>query len=144
MQRLRDLLPDMQAEALLALPFDDLRAAGLSNRKTEYAQGLASAIVEGSLKLEALAAMDDRAAIEAITTLRGFGEWSAEIFLMFALQRSDIFPANDLALQAALQKLKRLPERPGASYSRQITEHWSPWRSAGSLFLWHYYRGAPA
>lgn len=144
MQRLRDLLPDMQAEALLALPFDELRAAGLSNRKAEYAQGLASAIVDGSLDVDALVAMDDRAAIQAITALRGFGEWSAEIYLMFALQRHDIFPANDLALQIALQKLKGLPDRPGDKQSRQIIEHWSPWRSAGSLFLWHYYRGAPA
>ena len=144
MQRLRDLLPEMHAEALLALPLHELRAAGLSNRKAEYAQGLAHAIAGGSLNVKALAAMDDRAAIQAITALRGFGEWSAEIYLMFALQRQDIFPANDLALQAALQKLKGLAQRPGDKQSRQIIEHWSPWRSAGSLFLWHYYRGAPA
>ena len=144
MCRLHDLLPDMHPEALLALSFDDLRAAGLSNRKAEYAQGLASAIVNGSLDVRALAAMDDQAAIQAITALRGFGEWSAEIYLMFALQRHDIFPANDLALQVALQKLKGMPERPGHKQSREIIEHWSPWRSAGSLFLWHYYRGAPA
>jgi DNA-3-methyladenine glycosylase II len=144
MQRLRDLLPEMHAEALLALSLEELRAAGLSNRKAEYAQGLAYAIVGGYLNVKALAAMDDRAAIQAITALRGFGEWSAEIYLMFALQRQDIFPANDLALQAALQKLKGLAQRPGDKQSRQIIEHWSPWRSAGSLFLWHYYRGAPA
>lgn len=144
MQRLRALLPEMRAEALLALSVHELRSAGLSNRKAEYAQGLAQAIVGGSFNVKKLAAMDDRAAVAAITALRGFGEWSAEIYLMFALQRQDIFPANDLALQAALQKLKGLAERPGDKLSRQIIEHWSPWRSAGSLFLWHFYRGAPA
>ncbi len=144
MQRLRDLLPDMQARTLLQLSFDDLRKSGLSNRKVEYAQGLATAIVEGWFDFESLVTMDDQAAIRAITALRGFGEWSAEIYLMFVLQRGDVFPANDLALQIALQKLKRLPERPGDKQSRAIIEHWSPWRSAGSLFLWHYYRGAPA
>lgn len=143
MQRLYRLLPDMQADSLMKLSFDELRAAGLSNRKVEYAQGLAKAIAEGSLDVDALAIMDDEAAIRSITCLRGFGVWSAEIYLMFSLQRVDIFPANDLALQVALQKLKGLDERPGQKQARDIIEHWSPWRSAGSLFLWHFYRGAP-
>jgi len=143
MQRLYDLLPDMQAASLSKLSFDELRAAGLSNRKVEYAQGLAQAILDGSLDVERLVQLDDQTAIEAITALRGFGVWSAEIYLMFSLQRDDIFPANDLALQVAIQKLKGLDDRPGEKQARELTEHWSPWRSAGSLFLWHYYRGAP-
>ncbi len=143
MQRLYDLLPDMQAESLSKLSFDELRAAGLSNRKVEYAQGLAQAILDGSLDVEGLAQLDDQAAIEAITALRGFGVWSAEIYLMFSLQRHDIFPANDLALQVAIQKLKGLDDRPNEKQARELIEHWSPWRSAGSLFLWHFYRGAP-
>ncbi len=143
MQRLYALLPDMQAESLLRFSFDDLRKAGLSMRKVEYAQGLAKAIVEGSLNVDALSDMEDQTAIQSITALRGFGVWSAEIYLMFSLQRADIFPANDLALQVALQKLKGLDSRPNENQARIITGHWSPWRSAGSLFLWHYYRGAP-
>jgi DNA-3-methyladenine glycosylase II len=63
--------------------------------------------------------------------------------LMFSLQRRDIFPANDLALQVALQRLKGLQQRPSEKQARELIRHWSPWRSAGSLFLWHYYRGAP-
>ena len=144
MRRLRELLPEMQAQALLNSSFDDLRSAGLSSRKAEYAQGMASAIVDGALDIDALASMEDSAAIQAITGLRGFGEWSAEIYLMFALGRCDIFPANDLALRVALQKIKRLPVRPDVKQSRAMTAHWTPWRSAGSLFLWHFYRGAPA
>lgn len=144
MQRLRTVLPEMRAEALLALSVEDLRSAGLSNRKVEYAQSLASAIVAGSLDVDALETMDDQAAIRALTSLRGFGQWSAEIYLMFALGRTDIFPANDLALQLALQRLKGLAQRPDEKCARAVVKHWSPWRSAGSLFLWHYYRGAPA
>ena len=143
MRRLYTLLPDMKAESLCKLSFDELRAAGLSNRKVEYAQGLAQAIKSGSLDVDGLTQLDDQSAIEAITELRGFGVWSAEIYLMFSLQRADIFPANDLALQVAIQKLKGLDERPSDKQAREMIEHWSPWRSAGSLFLWHYYRGAP-
>lgn len=144
MQRLHGLLPDLQAEALLTLSFDDLTAAGLSKRKVEYAQGLARAIVDGSFDVESLSMKDDQEAIRAITGIRGLGEWSAEIYLMFALGRYDIFPANDLALQIALQRLKGLTGRPDQKEARRIISHWSPWRSAGSLFLWHFYRGAPA
>lgn len=143
MQRLHLLLPDMQAGALLVLSTEELREAGLSARKAEYAQGLARAIVDGSLDVDALASMDDDDAIRAITAIRGFGVWSAEIYLMFSLQRSDIFPANDLALQVAIQRLKGLESRPSEKQARQAIEHWAPWRSAGSLFLWHFYRGAP-
>jgi DNA-3-methyladenine glycosylase II len=75
--------------------------------------------------------------------LRGFGPWSAEIYLMFSLQRSDIFPAGDLALRIALQKLKGIDTPLNEKQSRELVALWSPYRSAGSLFLWHYYRGAP-
>ena len=143
MQRLRDLLPVMEAGAVLKLAPGALRAAGLSRRKVEYVEGLARAIADGKFDPSRLAALDDRAAVEAITSLRGFGAWSAEIYLMFSLQRSDIFPAGDLALRIALQKLKRLQTAPNEKQARELVAHWSPYRSAGSLFLWHYYRGAP-
>lgn len=143
LKRLQILLPTMSAENLLALPEKELREAGLSGRKVEYALGLAQAIVEGRLVPQALADLDDQQAIAAITEIRGFGIWSAEIYLMFSLRRRDIFPADDLALQVGLQRLKNLPLRPTASQARKLIEPWAPWRSAGSLFLWHYYRGAP-
>ena len=143
MTRIRELLPDMFAATLLKLPTGALRKAGLSGRKVEYAQGLASAIVKGELNPDTLPDLDDQQAIKAITRLRGFGVWSAEIYLMFSLQRRDVFPADDLALQVALQRLKNLKQRPTAKQARTLIAHWSPWSSAGSLFLWHYYRGAP-
>ena len=143
MKRVRDLLPRLDALSLLRLPEGALRQAGLSMRKVEYAYGLANAILDGVLKPDDLPALPDDEAIKAITALRGLGVWSAEIYLMFSLQRRDIFPANDLALQVALQRLKGLQQRPSEKQARELIRHWSPWRSAGSLFLWHYYRGAP-
>lgn len=143
MGRVRALLPEPSTAAILALEDKTLREAGLSFRKIEYAKGLAQAVQSGRLDIAGLAAASNEEAIETITTLRGFGRWSAEIYLMFSLQREDIFPADDLALQVALGRLKNLDQKPTPKEARTLIEHWSPWRSAGSLFLWHYYRGAP-
>jgi DNA-3-methyladenine glycosylase II len=143
MHRVRALLPKMEATEVLKLPPGALREAGLSLRKVEYVEGLAQAIAEGSFDPSHLETMDDPMAIKAITSLRGFGPWSAEIYLMFSLQRSDIFPAGDLALRIALQKLKGIDTTLDEKQARELVAAWSPYRSAGSLFLWHYYRGAP-
>jgi len=143
MRRVRELLPRMQASDVLQLPPGALRSAGLSLRKVEYVEGLAQAMAQDRFDPARLAAMDDEAAIRAITALRGFGAWSAEIYLMFSLQRSDIFPAGDLALRIALQKLKGIDTPLDDKQARELVGPWSPYRSAGSLFLWHYYRGAP-
>lgn len=143
MRRVHVLLPAMEVQEVLRLPEGALRAAGLSTRKVEYVEGLARAIVDSNFDVSELPEMDDQAAIAAITSLRGFGTWSAEIYLMFSLQRTDIFPAGDLALRIALQKLKGIEEPLSDKQARELVEPWSPYRSAGSLFLWHYYRGAP-
>jgi len=144
MGRVDNLLGVLTAERLLSVEPQALREAGLSFRKIEYAQGLAEAVASGQLDIDALSGMSDEDAINAIIALRGFGRWSAEIYLMFSLDRRDIFPADDLALLVALGRLKRLDSKPTPKQAREILAHWSPWRSAGSLFLWHYYRGAPA
>jgi DNA-3-methyladenine glycosylase II len=144
MRRVQALLPTMEAQDVLRLPPGALRAAGLSTRKVEYVEALARAIDCNQFEISGLADMDDQAVIEAITSLKGFGVWSAEIYLMFSLQRSDIFPAGDLAIRVALQKLKRIDGKLNEQQAREVVESWSPYRSAGSLFLWHYYRGAPA
>jgi DNA-3-methyladenine glycosylase II len=143
MHRVHALLPTMEAQDVLRLPAGALRAAGLSTRKVEYVEALARAIDENQFEISRLAEMDDQTVVEAITSLRGFGVWSAEIYLMFSLQRSDIFPAGDLAIRIALQKLKRIECKLNEKQAREVVESWSPYRSAGSLFLWHYYRGAP-
>lgn len=139
MARVKQCLPDMQAQTVQAIPIETLRSAGLSQRKVEYIKGLAAAVLDGQLDLDALQHMDTEEAITQITALRGFGRWSAEIYLMFSLQQADIFPADDLAIRAALGHLKGLQERPTPKQCRSIVEHWAPYRSVGSLFLWHYY-----
>ncbi len=117
----------------------ELRDAGLSWRKIEYAKGLAEAVVNGSFDIDKLNGLNNEEAIKAITKLKGFGRWSAEIYLMFSLGRLDVFPADDLGLLVALGQLKGLPERPTAKQAREMVSHWTPWRSIGSLFLWQYY-----
>jgi DNA-3-methyladenine glycosylase II len=143
MRRVQALLPSMEAQDVLRLPQGALRAAGLSWRKVEYVEALARAIDENQFDISSLAAMEDQAVVEAITALKGFGVWSAEIYLMFSLQRRDIFPAGDLAIRIALQKLKRVDSKLGEKQAREMVASWAPYRSAASLFLWHYYRGAP-
>ncbi len=144
MSRLRTLAPRLEPQAVLALPDGALRDAGLSIRKVEYVTDLADAIVGGDFDPRRLAALDDAAAIEAITQLRGFGVWSAEIYLMFCLGREDVFPAGDLALRVGLQRLRRRDAALDERAARELAAGWAPYRSAASLFLWHYYRGAPA
>ncbi len=133
----------LQASCVDTHSDEALRAAGLSFRKIEYIRGLAQAVNTGQLDIDGLADLPDDEAIAAITQLKGFGRWSAEIYLMFALGREDIFPAEDLAVVTALGKLKRLDGKPTAKDARAMTAHWAPYRSAGALFLWMYYRGAP-
>jgi DNA-3-methyladenine glycosylase II len=130
-------------ERLLALDPEELRGAGLSRPKVAYCRGVAEAVLDGRLPLDALPAMEDEAVIQAITSLRGFGRWSAEVYAMFALGRADIFPADDMALQEALRRLKGLENRPKGKEARSLVAHWAPYRSAGSIFLWRFYRGAP-
>ena len=106
MDRVQALLPEISAPATLALPDGALRKAGLSGRKVEYVTALARAIVAGQFDPVALAQQTDSQAIASICMLRVWGRWSAEVYLMFSLQRPDVFPAGDLALRLALQKLK--------------------------------------
>ncbi|GAB4349774.1 MAG: DNA-3-methyladenine glycosylase [Gammaproteobacteria bacterium] len=143
-ERVVALMGEVTPQALLRVKPDALRQAGMSFRKIDYARGLAQAIVDGELDLDGMKKRSDAEVIEAITALRGFGAWSAEIYLMFSLRRRDVFPAGDLALRSALARLKGIEEKVTERQARELVEHWSPWRSVGSLFLWHYYRGAPA
>lgn len=142
-QRVDALYPDGSAQAFLKLTDAELKGAGLSRPKIVYARGLAEAIAGGALNLEAIAEMPDEEAVAAIVALKGFGRWSAEIYCMFALRREDMFPGEDIALQEAMRRLKGLESRPTAKEARLLAEAWSPWRTAMSVFLWHYYRGAP-
>ena len=136
-RRVLALMDEVTAEALLGISDTQLRDAGLSQRKLEYAQGLARAIAAGEFDPDSLRTLSDQEAIAAIVKLRGFGVWSAEVYLMVSLGRPDIFPADDLIIRASLRKLKRKRAELTAKKARELVAHWAPYRSAGSLFLWH-------
>ena len=143
MGRVNTLLPELHAKAVREVEGQALRDAGLSWRKIAYAKGLADAELAGTFSADGLEQLSDKEVITTITQLHGFGRWSAEIYLMFSLKRPDIFPADDLALRVALGRLKGMEDKPTPKQARHMVEHWAPWRSVGSLFLWHYYRGEP-
>ena len=132
-------MPLVSAERFLALDDAALRAVGLSRRKIEYGRGLALAVAGKTLDLESLTDRAEEAAIATISALRGFGRWSAEIYLLFALGRTDSFPGDDLAVQIGMQRLKGLPARPDRRRMDALAEPWRPYRGCGALFLWHYY-----
>lgn len=120
---------------------DELRAHGLSRQKIVYARGLAEAIVSGELDLKGLRKQDDDTAVDALVALKGIGRWSAEVYLLFALGRPDIMPADDLALVASAGKHLGDGTRwtPG-QLRKEAAQHWRPWRSAAARLLWHAYR----
>jgi len=137
----------LEPEGLLALPDESLRLAGLSRPKIAHARALAAAFAEGRLSEGTLAGMRDAEAVAAIAAVRGMGVWSAEIYLLFALERDDVFPAGDLALASAAAHLKALPSRPGPTALRRLAEPWQPWRALAARLLWHHWRhvtGRPA
>ena len=129
---------DMAADALLAADFDSLRACGLSRQKQGYARSLCELVTSGELDLGNLPA-DDEAAITELIQIKGIGRWSAEIYLLFAEGRADIWPAGDLAVQAGLHKLLGLTERPSEKLTRELGEAWRPHRGAAAIFTWHCY-----
>lgn len=126
-------------ESFLRLDDDALRVIGFSRQKTDYTRGLARAIVGGSLDLAALEKASDAAVRESLTALKGVGSWTAEIYLLMALGRHDVWPRLDLGLLIAVQRVKRLAARPTSDQMSAIAEAWRPWRAVAARILWHDY-----
>lgn len=127
------------AELLMAASEEALRGCGLSRQKQGYARSLAQLTSSGELDLLTLP-VDDEEAIALLTRIKGIGRWSAEIYLLFAEGRGDIWPAGDLAVQIAVGKIKQLDERPSEKAVRSIAEAWRPHRGAAAVFAWHAYQ----
>ena len=125
-------------DRLIAQDFDALRACGLSRQKQGYARSLAELVISGELPLNALPE-DDEEAIAYLTKVKGIGRWSAEIYLLFAEGRVDIWPAGDLAVQEGVARLLKLDARPSEKDIREIAENWRPHRGAAAIFTWHIY-----
>jgi len=117
---------------------DELRAAGLSRQKAAYAHSLAEEVTSGRLDLAALPE-DDEAAIAELVRIKGIGRWSAEVYLLFAEGRPDIWPAGDLAVQIEVGRIMGHAERPSEKLTREIAEAWRPHRGAAAVFAWHHY-----
>ena len=133
-----ELGEDFTPACLLERDFDTLRACGLSRQKQGYARSLCELVSAGEIDFDDLPE-DDEAAIEQLVRIKGIGRWSAEIYLLFAEGRPDIWPAGDLAVQAGLHKILGLEERPSEKETRALSEPWSPHRGAVAIFTWHTY-----
>jgi len=116
-----------------------LRGAGLTRQKAAYVRGLASSILSGEFDLDAIARMDDDAAHAELVKLKGIGPWSADIYLLMALGRRDIWPRHDLALASAMRDVKRLRSLPTPERQLEIAEAWRPWRAVAARLMWHHY-----
>ena len=138
-KRMKEAISPLTPQGLLTQGETALREFGLSRQKIAYARGLASDVRLGRVDLDGLSAMEDKAAVAELVKINGIGRWSAEIYLIFALCRVDVFPADDLALLIATQRIKALKDRPDAKNMIKIAEAWRPWRSAAAHLLWHYY-----
>ncbi|MEA3015581.1 MAG: DNA-3-methyladenine glycosylase [Sphingomonadales bacterium] len=119
-----------------------LRGAGLSGQKTAYARSLAEEVLSGRLDFDRLPD-DDEEAIAHLVRVKGIGRWTAEIYLLFAEGRTDIWPAGDLAVQIEIGRLLGLEERPGEKEIRALAEPWRPHRGAAAVFAWHHRRVVP-
>jgi DNA-3-methyladenine glycosylase II len=130
------------ARRLLALGEPGLRACGFSGAKARYARGVAEAVIAKRLDFKRLHAADDDTVRTTLTALKGIGPWSADIYLMFALGRADVWPVADLALQHGVRLLHGHAERPSQAEMEEIAEIWRPYRSGAAILLWRYYGAA--
>jgi DNA-3-methyladenine glycosylase II len=130
-------------EQLLEASEADLRGAGLSGRKVEYVRDLAAHVLSGELELDRLEELDDEEAIEEIVAVRGLGRWTAEMFLIFHLERPDVLSGGDLGIRKAVQIEYGLKEMPTPQQVLEIGERWSPYRSLASLYLWESLAAVP-
>ncbi|MGN6202372.1 MAG: DNA-3-methyladenine glycosylase family protein [Solirubrobacterales bacterium] len=130
-------------EQLLEASEEDLRRCGLSGRKTEYVRDLARHVLSGELELERLEQLEDEQVIEEIVAVRGLGRWTAEMFLLFHLQRPDVLSGGDLGIRKAIQIEYGLEEMPTPTRVMEISEPWRPHRSLASLYLWESLAAVP-
>lgn len=126
---------------LLTATDADLRAAGMSRQKAGYIKSLAELVISGELDLESLPE-DSEEAIALLTKIKGIGRWSAEIYLLFAEGRADVWPAGDLAVQIEIGRLLGLPEKPTEKHLREVAEAWRPYRGAAAVLAWHSYNSS--
>jgi DNA-3-methyladenine glycosylase II len=138
-EKLERRLGQITPEGILSLDGVALKAAGFSRQKAGYVRGLAQAIVDGALDLDAIGQMPDDAVREALIAVKGIGPWTADTYLLFSLRRPDAWPSGDLALAKAVQDLREMAVIPTYPELDVVAGRWQPWRAVAARILWHDY-----
>ncbi len=131
------------AERIGALKTRQLRSVGLSDQKTKYISDLSRRVTSGTLRLDKLDVLDDDAVVAALTEVKGIGPWTAEMFMMFVLNRPDILPMADLGIQEGFRRIYKLRKRPSEERMLQLAKPWQPYRTIGSWYLWRHLDAVP-
>lgn len=139
LNKLKERTKKITPTAILKLTDEEMGACFVSRQKTVYIRGLAQEIKNKNINLDALATLPENEIRETLLRLKGVGHWTIDVYLMFALQRVNIFPIGDLAAVNALKRLKQLPSSTTKEEILKITESWQPYKSVASMMLWHYY-----
>ena len=138
-EKLENKVDEVSPEQIQALTTDGLRKLGFTRQKAGYCYGLAEQILSGELDLEKLKAMDDETAYNTLLKIKGIGPWTANIYLLMALRRPDVWPDGDLALAESARRIKKLKQRPSYERLSKMARKWKPWRSVAARILWHAY-----
>jgi DNA-3-methyladenine glycosylase II len=143
LNKMRERLQEITPAKILVLTDAEFRECFFSRQKTAYTRYLAEAILSGQINLEDFEQMEDSEIRNRLCALKGFGNWTVDVYLMFVLQRTDILPLGDLAIVNAIKRLKELPKETTKEELVIIGEQWQPYRTVASMMLWHYYLSAP-
>jgi len=138
-QKLVEATGSVTPARLLELSDAELKSVGFSRQKTAYARSLAAALLDARLDLSQLSDLDDHQVRAQLMSIKGIGPWTADIYLLMALGRPDIWPSGDLALAVAVQRVKGLETRPSSAELLEISLEWQPWRAVAARMLWHFY-----
>ena len=139
LNKLKEKTGNITPLKLLALSDEEMKACYFSRQKLIYARHLAEAITSKKLTLKKLAALPDEDVRKELTSIKGIGSWTADVYLLFGLQRTDVFPTGDLAMMNAFREIKQLDKNIPGEESLRIAEQWKPYRSIATMMLWHYY-----
>ncbi|HEY8929247.1 MAG TPA: DNA-3-methyladenine glycosylase 2 family protein [Mucilaginibacter sp.] len=143
LNKLKERLGELTPARLLLLTDEEMRACYCSRQKTVYIRYLAEALLSGQLKLDELENMHDDEVRAKLTSLKGVGNWTTDIYLIFVLKHPDIFPIGDLAAVNALKRVKGLPADITREQVLEVAAQWQPYRTIATMLLWHYYLSAP-
>ncbi|TKT92973.1 DNA-3-methyladenine glycosylase 2 family protein [Dyadobacter frigoris] len=143
LKKLQEKTIALTPENILKLSDEELKACYVSRQKMIYLRGLALALVEKRLELDVLGSLPDNEVRSQLTALKGIGNWTTDIYLMFVLQRADIFPIGDLAAVNALKRAKKLVRETPRENLLEVAAFWKPYRTVATMILWHHYLSSP-